>query len=592
MNSGSRMRPFLVLLGLGLVALPVDAAQFEVTTTADGADAAPGDGDCVTAGGDCSLRAAIEEANALRGFDTVALAAGVHVVAAPAAPDEDDAGQIAIGEDMEIIGAGADRTFIDGGGAAAIFHVIGARVRISALTVRRGDGSLRPVLESSDGELTLERFGFADNTGARFGGSIVNLGNLSIFNSVFEDNRGELIEHRGGHLLLDGVVMRRNDSTVYDEGYVFPVRVLRSEIAENGVGLYGCVTVVDSVLRDNTNWGIACESGGVVVSGSTISGNGGAGINSDGGVRVVDSTIRGNGWVLSPPVALPSGLGAVGNGGIIAIGKVVVQRSTIEGNLGYGINVEIAADVENTTIVGNDVGLYVGEELSRVESSTIAGNTEIGLWVFDEATLVVRNSIVSGNGDDCSGVVDLGGFNIVGDIEGCDASPPASDRIGIDPLLGPLQGNGGPTQTMAPLDGSPALDGEAAGEPGACPTVDQRGVLRPQGSGCDAGAVERLVACGDGVLDAGEVCDDGNTDAGDCCSPICRFEEVVAGDCDGDGRVAVSDLVLAVGFATQRRFPIDCRAADRDGDLSIEIAEIVTAVGNALDGIQLECPAP
>jgi len=59
--------------------------------------------------------------------------------------------------------------------------------------------------------------------------------------------------------------------------------------------------------------------------------------------------------------------------------------------------------------------------------------------------------------------------------------------IGSDPNLGPLADNGGFTQTMALLAGSPAID---TGNDGACPSTDQRGVTRPQGSHCDIGAYE------------------------------------------------------------------------------------------------------
>jgi hypothetical protein len=65
----------------------------------------------------------------------------------------------------------------------------------------------------------------------------------------------------------------------------------------------------------------------------------------------------------------------------------------------------------------------------------------------------------------------------------------AGDLSGVNPLLGPLASNGGPTQTMALLSGSPAID---AGDDGACPSNDQRGVTRPQGSHCDIGAYERV----------------------------------------------------------------------------------------------------
>lgn len=56
-----------------------------------------------------------------------------------------------------------------------------------------------------------------------------------------------------------------------------------------------------------------------------------------------------------------------------------------------------------------------------------------------------------------------------------------------DPKLGPLADNGGPTMTIAPAADSPARDAASAA---ACPATDQRGVSRPQGSGCDIGAYE------------------------------------------------------------------------------------------------------
>lgn len=66
---------------------------------------------------------------------------------------------------------------------------------------------------------------------------------------------------------------------------------------------------------------------------------------------------------------------------------------------------------------------------------------------------------------------------------------PAEAILFADPLLGPLADNGGPTETRALLAGSPAIN---AGNAAACPATDQRGVGRPQGSGCDIGAYERV----------------------------------------------------------------------------------------------------
>ena len=63
-----------------------------------------------------------------------------------------------------------------------------------------------------------------------------------------------------------------------------------------------------------------------------------------------------------------------------------------------------------------------------------------------------------------------------------------ADQTNSDPLLGSLTNNGGPTLTMEPGAGSPAID---QADSSACPSTDQRGVSRPQGPRCDIGAVER-----------------------------------------------------------------------------------------------------
>jgi len=121
-----------------------------------------------------------------------------------------------------------------------------------------------------------------------------------------------------------------------------------------------------------------------------------------------------------------------------------------------------------------------------------------------------RNTILSGNhhrqllnliDDDCHGTLQSGDYNLVGTLSNCSLqNQPGHDQIGLDPLLGELADNGGPTQTYALLEGSPAIDG---GDPEGCLgiedaplTSDQRGVARPlDGDGdstayCDIGAYE------------------------------------------------------------------------------------------------------
>ena len=79
----------------------------------------------------------------------------------------------------------------------------------------------------------------------------------------------------------------------------------------------------------------------------------------------------------------------------------------------------------------------------------------------------------------------------MGNTIGCDFDAASGDQVGfqfaIDPKLGPLQDNGGPTRTHALLEGSPAID---AGDDEAAPASDQRAVSRPRGSSSDIGAFE------------------------------------------------------------------------------------------------------
>ena len=96
----------------------------------------------------------------------------------------------------------------------------------------------------------------------------------------------------------------------------------------------------------------------------------------------------------------------------------------------------------------------------------------------------------SGNCAFAGGTVSDGGYNLDSGTT-CQLSA-ATDKTGVDPQLGPLQANGGPTQTMAPSATSPVADAIPAGTNGCGTTIktDQRGVHRPQGPGCDIGAYE------------------------------------------------------------------------------------------------------
>jgi hypothetical protein len=127
-----------------------------------------------------------------------------------------------------------------------------------------------------------------------------------------------------------------------------------------------------------------------------------------------------------------------------------------------------------------------------VTNSTFSGNSAPAgggihshAGFYAEGVLNYSNTIIANSsaGGDCvisDGFIGTNTNNLVEDNS-------CSPALHADPLLGPLQDNGGPTQTLALLPGSPAIDAALLAN---CPATDQRGVSRPQGAGCDIGAFE------------------------------------------------------------------------------------------------------
>jgi hypothetical protein len=112
------------------------------------------------------------------------------------------------------------------------------------------------------------------------------------------------------------------------------------------------------------------------------------------------------------------------------------------------------------------------------------------------APVTATNTVVATNrahrGTDCWGTVDSGGHNLVGHASGCSGFTGTGDLVDVDPLLGPLQDNGGPTFTMALEPGSPAANAadDAVCAGGLVRGVDQRGFARRYDPHCDIGAYE------------------------------------------------------------------------------------------------------
>jgi hypothetical protein len=256
-----------------------------------------------------------------------------------------------------------------------------------------------------------------------------------------------------------------------------------------------------------------------LITGGTASALGGGVSDRDGPLVLRNSTVSGN------QAGMIAGVDAGGPGWAWAI-----QNSTIAGNTatGYAGGFSGEADqlgtIENSTISGNRAGAAAGALLesfpgghivvrnstvagnvaateagglevsietnatATIEGSTIAGNRVEsgdggGIEVFGAPQLTIGDSIVAGNSatgsgpdiDSHQGAVSTA-FSLLGGISsgGFGEAVPGSDLLGVDPQLGPLADNGGPTETMALPPTSPAVN-KGGGEL----TTDQRGDPRP-----------------------------------------------------------------------------------------------------------------
>ncbi|MEM9162924.1 MAG: choice-of-anchor Q domain-containing protein, partial [Cyanobacteria bacterium P01_F01_bin.4] len=347
------------------------------------------------------------------------------------------------------------------------------------------------------GFVTLNNSTVEDNTATNQGGGIWNGNNLDVTGSTLDDNTARLF---GG-----GVYNAGTGDTSLSNTTVSQNKTL--EVAGGGLFNRGELSVLDSLIDNNE----AVNAGGGIEN---------QGVQGPGMLEVLRSTISNN-------VS-----GFVGGGVSSSLGTVSVVESTVNNNQsddsGGGINaVGSTVTVENSTVSANTTnggggGIYGSLSALTVSSSTIVENTadadanpitglNNGGGIASLSTANVKNSIIANNIDnssfgnihpDVSGSFVSGGYNLIGDGTGSGAFTAAGDQVGtpaspIDPMLGALQDNGGPTFTHALLSGSPALD---AANPGDFPATDQRGTARPQGAQPDIGAYEKVSFAGPGGL--------------------------------------------------------------------------------------------
>jgi predicted outer membrane repeat protein len=352
-----RTRGAIALVAAFVVALAVPgAAKADIHSVNNSADG--GDGLCQTTPGACTLRDAVADAAA---GDTINVPAGSYVLSS-------QLGELGIGVDVTIVGAGARQTIISGNQSSKIFYIFGADVTMTGVTLTRGNGVGE--INGSGGAVYVDS------------GSSLALGSSAVTNST----------------------------------------VIGAGGSGDGGGIY--------------------SAGRLVVAGTTVSGN----------------TATGNGGaVYSTQPEFPT----------------FILTSTLSGN--------------SATATGG--GIYVSGPLGMTYSTVANNSARLGGGIFKPAgSLAVSDTIVvASGGGACGGQItsNTGSHNISNDATCPFGSP--GDRTNVDPLLGPLQDNTGPTDTHALLVGSPAI---GAANPASCSGNDQRGVPRPQEGICDIGAFE------------------------------------------------------------------------------------------------------
>ena len=360
--------------------------------------------------------------------------------------------------------------------------------------------SFAPSLNGGTINLTVGSLGFGKNM-------IIDAtslsGGVTVTGSVirgFEVGRGRHARIAG--LSVSGIESPFEDgAAILNSGGLDLVRcTVSGNIGGEGAGLYnsGRLRMSGCTVKDNDT--ILADGGGLLNSGEAeltgcrFEGNGsvqrGAGIFNRGALRLSDCTFS-------------SGFANAGGGGLSNDGTLVVERSTFSDNSGesaFGGAIDNSGDAEvvSSTIANNLVnsggggggGIWNTGKL-LVRSSTISGNRagDDGGGVYNSGQLSLENSIVAGNTADGAGPDIFGpilsqiGVNLLGTTSG--VTVPFTGIV-ANPMLAPLANNGGPTRTLLPLPGSPAIN---AGGPTTLP-VDQRGLARVIGGVVDIGSVE------------------------------------------------------------------------------------------------------
>jgi len=376
-------------------------------------------------------------------------------------------------------------------------------------------------------ELILRDSFILDNTADEGAGGVDNLGTLTAERTVFRGNQGDsgaMSSSTSG--VTDVIDCEFDANTATDGGGA--IRSLgqttvtgtefHANTAQTGGAIHaniGVLEVRDCVIHHNS-----AEFGGGVYTK----------LNGGDSALIIDTTLHDN-------------TAAEDGGGLFLLGDAEVVQSTLTANLalGYGGGLHHGdefpvndglLELRQCTVVGN-TGNLGGGGVTLIDTAELGGNIISGNIAFADVADVERSRPDMGT----SGIVSSQGYNLIGDHDLISVHP--QDQAGVlDPMLGVLQDNGGPTPTLLPFPGSPALDASSVALTFDLP-YDQRGAGHPRvvdagvnGAIPDCGAVEFNFECETLVTRTDDVFEPGSLRfVLDCAAPgdTVTFDPVLAG---------------------------------------------------------------
>ncbi len=300
-------------LAVTLLCAAASAATFSVNSTADTSDANPGDGVCATAGAVCTLRAAIEEANALAGADQISVPGGTFILAS----------ELLIFSDINLVGSGRTMTTVSGNVATRVFNIAGgAVVSFTDLQITQGRADHGAGIRIGAGTVTLLRVRVdtnAANSGMQLGGGIyASGGTLTVRDSLIDINSAA---NGGGGIYVGGTgLLDLITSTVFFN---------QTNTIGGGIASRGSVATLNSTIAQNAasnGAGIAILEGSANIQFTTIADNTATGGPANAQVYAatpntsgLSRTFRGN--IIANPAVGANCIGTTGANAVSSLGN-------------------------------------------------------------------------------------------------------------------------------------------------------------------------------------------------------------------------------------------------------------------------------